>query len=191
MTAAPAFLSRLCAADRAALAERWAAYSYRRDELIIAHGDSGRDVFFVLEGRARAPCFPPTGREVAYRDIEPGDIFGEIAAIDGRRAIGERDRDRVEPARRGLPAAAFRRSWIASPNLPGRCWNICRRSSANDGPGLRVQHAGRARAAGPRAAPPGGGPRADGRDRFLEPGADAFRAGGVGSARTARRCRAR
>ncbi|WP_274629703.1 Crp/Fnr family transcriptional regulator [Arvimicrobium flavum] len=84
MTAPHAFLATLSEADLAALASRWIVRAYRQDELIIAHGESGRDVFFVLEGRARAILYGENGREVAYSDIGPGDIFGELASIDGR-----------------------------------------------------------------------------------------------------------
>jgi CRP/FNR family cyclic AMP-dependent transcriptional regulator len=84
VTASPAFLSKLCDADRAAVAGRWSERSYRHNELIVAHGDSGRDVFFLLEGRARVTLFSEDGKEIAYRDIEPGEIFGELAGIDGK-----------------------------------------------------------------------------------------------------------
>ena len=84
MTTSPDFLSRLCDTDLAALTERWTERRYRHNELIIAHGDSGRDVFFLLEGRARATLFSQDGREIAYRDIEHGEIFGELAGIDGK-----------------------------------------------------------------------------------------------------------
>ncbi|RWN95986.1 cyclic nucleotide-binding domain-containing protein, partial [Mesorhizobium sp.] len=73
----PAFISRLCDADLAALTKRWHERSYRHNELIISHGDTGRDVFFLLEGRARVTLVSADGREIAYRDVEPGDIFGE------------------------------------------------------------------------------------------------------------------
>jgi CRP-like cAMP-binding protein len=107
MTGSAAFLSRLAEADRAALAARWTVRHYQRDEMIIAHDESGRDVFFVLEGRARATAFSERGRAVAYRDMEAGDIFGELAAIDGRaRSASVVALEAVRAAR--LPEAAFR-----------------------------------------------------------------------------------
>ena len=107
MTGSAAFLSRLAEADRAALAARWTVRHYQRDEMIIAHDESGRDVFFVLEGRARATAFSERGRAVAYRDMEPGDIFGELAAIDGRaRSASVVALEAMRAAR--LPEAAFR-----------------------------------------------------------------------------------
>lgn len=78
------FMSRLSDAETAALAERWRKHDYRHNELIIAHGDTGRDVFFLLEGRARVTLFSEDGRAITYRDIEGGEVFGELAAIDGK-----------------------------------------------------------------------------------------------------------
>lgn len=83
MTASAGLLSRLGKAERAALEARWTVSTYRREETIVAHDEQGRDVFFVLEGRARATVFSEAGRVIAYRDIEPDDIFGELSAIDG------------------------------------------------------------------------------------------------------------
>lgn len=83
VTGSLAFISRLCDADLAALTKRWHERSYRHNELIISHGDTGRDVFFLLEGRARVTLVSADGREIAYRDVEPGDIFGELGGIDG------------------------------------------------------------------------------------------------------------
>ena len=85
MPASAGFLSTLAEADRIALAAEWVVGRYERNEMIIAHDEGGRDVVFVLEGRARATVFSERGRAVTYRDIGPGDIFGELAAIDGKR----------------------------------------------------------------------------------------------------------
>ena len=84
MTDQESFLSKLGAGDRDAVAARWSKRKYAPGETIVAHDDASSDIFFVLEGRARATVFSEDGRTVAYRDIEPGGIFGELAAIDGR-----------------------------------------------------------------------------------------------------------
>jgi CRP-like cAMP-binding protein len=116
MTASASFLSRLDGADRAVLAARWAVRNYKRDEMIIAHDESGRDVFFVLEGRARATLFSESGRVVAYRDIEPGDIFGELAAIDGK--VRSASVVALEPLRAArLPEATFREMVATRPTF--------------------------------------------------------------------------
>ena len=84
MTVSEAFLARLPEADLSIVASRWKVRSYQAHETIIAHGDNNCDVFFLLDGRARATLFSETGREVAYHEIGAGDIFGELAGIDGR-----------------------------------------------------------------------------------------------------------
>ena len=84
MTVSEAFLDRLPQADRGRLASLWTVRAYQTHQLVIAHGDESRDVFFLLEGRARATLFAESGREVAYREIGPGDVFGELSGIDGR-----------------------------------------------------------------------------------------------------------
>jgi CRP/FNR family cyclic AMP-dependent transcriptional regulator len=107
MTAPENFLARLSDADLAALSSKWIVRNYRAHEMIIGHGDGGRDVFFVLEGRARVTVFSGSGREVAYRDIGPGDIFGELAGIDGRARSASIVAIETTRAAR-LPQAVFR-----------------------------------------------------------------------------------
>ena len=52
-------------------------------ELIIGYKDESFDVLFLLSGLARVSIYAATGRQVSFRDIHPGAIFGELAAIDG------------------------------------------------------------------------------------------------------------
>jgi CRP-like cAMP-binding protein len=107
MTRSPAFLSRLGSDVAAALAERWVVRRYAPNELILAHGDSGRDVFFILDGRARVTLYSVDGHEIFFGDRGPGDIIGEIAAIDGKaRSASVVAIDATRAAR--LPALAFR-----------------------------------------------------------------------------------
>ncbi|TCN22779.1 Crp/Fnr family transcriptional regulator [Sinorhizobium americanum] len=84
MTRLPTFLSRLGDAAVAALSKHWTVRTYAPDELIVAHRESGRDVFFILEGHGRVTLFSENGREIFYGDRGPGDIVGEVAAIDGK-----------------------------------------------------------------------------------------------------------
>jgi CRP/FNR family cyclic AMP-dependent transcriptional regulator len=53
------------------------------DQTVLAYQDPTRDVFFLLSGRLRVTIFDADGREVAFRDLEAGQSFGELAAIDG------------------------------------------------------------------------------------------------------------
>jgi CRP-like cAMP-binding protein len=75
-------------ADLAALAKvcRWR--SFDEDEQVLAHLDAGTDVLFLTEGRLRVSLYSSSGKEVSFEDLQAGQHFGEMAAIDrkGRSA---------------------------------------------------------------------------------------------------------
>jgi len=51
-------------------------------EWIIDYQDDSNDVFFVISGSARVKLQALSGREVLLREIEAGEFFGELSAID-------------------------------------------------------------------------------------------------------------
>lgn len=53
-------------------------------QIVIASGSEERDVYLVREGIMRTALFASSGREVVIRDIPAGELFGELAALDGR-----------------------------------------------------------------------------------------------------------
>ena len=59
---------------------RWRRFG--RDEQIVRAEDDTDDVYFVVEGSVRAEVYSGSGRAVTFRDLGPGDIFGELSAID-------------------------------------------------------------------------------------------------------------
>jgi CRP-like cAMP-binding protein len=69
-------------AGLAAIARRCAWRTYAAEQQIVGQSDESREVYFVLSGRARVNLYSPDGRDVTFRDIGPGEIFGELAAID-------------------------------------------------------------------------------------------------------------
>jgi CRP/FNR family cyclic AMP-dependent transcriptional regulator len=50
---------------------------------VVEKGSGSTDVFFLLEGRAEVLLYSSSGREVCVNNIGPGDMFGEIAVLDG------------------------------------------------------------------------------------------------------------
>jgi CRP-like cAMP-binding protein len=48
----------------------------------MSFGDSSNAVYLMLQGRAQATMMSMVGREVILNDLEEGDFFGELAAID-------------------------------------------------------------------------------------------------------------
>ena len=68
----------------AALAKYWTVSTFPARSVIVSESDTDDDVFFVLEGLARAATFTDNGREVLYSDLPRGEAFGIFAAIDGQ-----------------------------------------------------------------------------------------------------------
>lgn len=58
--------------------------NYHAHQHIITLGDQNRDVYFIVSGTVRITTFTSSGKEVSFRDLQSGDMFGEIAAIDGQ-----------------------------------------------------------------------------------------------------------
>src|SRR5581483_6626957 len=55
----------------------------RRGQMIFQRGDNGSSLMAVLRGRVRISSVSGDGKEVTLNVINPGEIFGEIALLDG------------------------------------------------------------------------------------------------------------
>lgn len=55
-----------------------------RGQTIFQKGDEGSSMMAVLKGRVRVSAVSPEGREITLNVINPGQIFGEIALLDGK-----------------------------------------------------------------------------------------------------------
>jgi CRP/FNR family cyclic AMP-dependent transcriptional regulator len=53
-------------------------------QMLFLKGDSGGALYGVVSGRIRISSATATGKQVVHDIMEPGDVFGEIALIDGR-----------------------------------------------------------------------------------------------------------
>ena len=56
--------------------------THQRGAQIVGHMEPTMDVFFVTAGAARVTLYSADGKAVAFRDLNPGDLFGEYSAID-------------------------------------------------------------------------------------------------------------
>ena len=61
---------------------KWKRYP-AGEQIIDRHGES-RDVFFVVSGKIRIVIYSMSGREITLVDIQGGEHFGELAALDGQ-----------------------------------------------------------------------------------------------------------
>ncbi|MEL6540230.1 MAG: Crp/Fnr family transcriptional regulator [Pseudomonadota bacterium] len=71
----------------AAIFDEFVARSTQRHvpnrEIVIVEGSTTRDVFVIRSGTMQVVLSSSSGREVILRQIGPGHLFGEMAAIDG------------------------------------------------------------------------------------------------------------
>ena len=63
----------------------------RSNTVIFEKGHPGHGMMAVVRGRVKIRAPSPGGKEVVLNVIEPGDVFGEIALLDGK----ERSADAV------------------------------------------------------------------------------------------------
>ena len=76
-----------------AVIERLATYMTRRTvpqgAMIFAKGDPGTTLMAVLSGSVRISVSGGDGHEAVLNIIKPGQVFGEIALLDGRARTGD------------------------------------------------------------------------------------------------------
>ncbi|MTI00658.1 Crp/Fnr family transcriptional regulator [Roseibium sp. RKSG952] len=56
---------------------------YRAGEVVFTMGAPGQSMMAIAEGVVRVSVVTPTAREVTLNDMNAGEIFGEIALLDG------------------------------------------------------------------------------------------------------------
>ncbi len=72
----------LNAEDRGALAGRCQLHQFPQNCIIVHEHDETNDVYFIVSGLVRATLISVSGKEVAFRDMGSGEVFGDLAAID-------------------------------------------------------------------------------------------------------------
>ncbi|MEO5841958.1 MAG: Crp/Fnr family transcriptional regulator [Acidimicrobiales bacterium] len=77
------FMDRLTEPQRAALVARGRNRRYRRGAFVFHEGDPGHEVIIVCEGHVKVALTSPGGREVVLEVCGPGELLGELSAIDG------------------------------------------------------------------------------------------------------------
>ena len=98
--------ARLDDDDIEAMLAHSAVRHYADGEQIFAKGDLGSSMMAVLKGRVTISTSSPDGRQVVLTVMHEGDVFGEIAMIDGKErtadATAATDCELLVVARRSL-----------------------------------------------------------------------------------------
>jgi len=102
-----AILARLSPHALEALQRRCAFRRYEPGESIVDYLDRTDEVFFIILGEVRVTIYSLTGKVVSFRELGPGEVFGEYPAIDrGPRSASVEARTPCLVAT--LPGCAFR-----------------------------------------------------------------------------------
>jgi len=78
-----ALFGSLPLADRLAVAEQMRRTAFDLGQTIFARGDPAKEVYLVVEGSVRLSVFSSDGRTLSFKHANAGDVFGEIACLDG------------------------------------------------------------------------------------------------------------
>lgn len=82
------FLGLLSPDERVALAERGSRRTVRRGVFLFTEGESSEHVVTVLSGRLKVSSYTADGKEVVLAVRGPGDLLGELSALDGEPRSG-------------------------------------------------------------------------------------------------------
>src|SRR5215207_6896137 len=70
--------------DRGTVAAQMRKATYESGQLIFSRGDPGEEMHLVVEGRVRLSVLSVEGKVLSFGHASRGDIFGEIALLDGQ-----------------------------------------------------------------------------------------------------------
>ena len=54
------------------------------DQEVVGLNEPSSTIYFVITGSVRANVYTAIGKQISFRDIDTGQFFGELAAIDGQ-----------------------------------------------------------------------------------------------------------
>jgi CRP-like cAMP-binding protein len=129
---APDFLSLLAPGDRQALEAAATRREYPRGAVILHGGDDPGAVLVLLEGRVKIASPGAEGRDTVLAFLGPGELVGELGAIDGRQRSSSVTA--LEPvAVLALPASGFRQLLESRPGVGMALLRVvCARLRASD-----------------------------------------------------------
>jgi len=79
------FLDHLTTDKLQKIANESVLLSLEKDDILFREGDTGRDLFIVLEGKVVVEVAKPGGepeKTVEIHQSKPGEVFGELSYID-------------------------------------------------------------------------------------------------------------
>ena len=104
------------AEELAACAEAFREKHLGKGQTLFLRGDPGTHLYLVETGRIRLAISTANGRSLSFQIASGGDLFGEIAALDGKERSA--DATAITDAKlHSLERGAFRELWMTRPAL--------------------------------------------------------------------------
>jgi len=153
----------LAANELSACAARFREARFTKGQILFSRGDPGTHLYLVEEGQVRLAIGTSEGRELSFQVAVAGDLFGEIAMLDGAPRSAEATALTAVTAYL-LDRSAFRALWsahttIADSIIAFLCWRVRNASDRLETIALYPMEVRLARflliAIGDRQAPPG------------------------------------
>ena len=79
------FFADLAEKDLLQLNDLVLAKSFPKDNLIVLAQDEGDTLFVIMKGQVKVSILSEDGREIILAILGPGEFFGEMSLLDGRR----------------------------------------------------------------------------------------------------------
>ena len=127
LLARTALFGGLTADELTACAAAFRPVRFSAGAMLFSRGDPGTHLYVVVEGRVRLAITTEEGRELSFRHATAGDLFGEIAALDG--SVRSADATALtDVSTFALERNAFRGLWSTRPAISaGVIAFLCRR----------------------------------------------------------------
>lgn len=133
LLAATDLFGSFSADELAACAAAFRPIRAKKGALLFTRGDAGTHLYIVVEGRVRLAITTEDGRELSFRHAARGDLFGEIAALDGSLRTADATA-LTELTVYALERNAFQKLWSARPGISaGVIAFLCRRLRETSG----------------------------------------------------------
>jgi CRP-like cAMP-binding protein len=118
----------LAANELTACAARFREARFAKGQILFSRGDPGTHLYLVDEGQVRLAIGTSEGRELSFQIATAGDLFGEIAMLDGAARSAEATALTAVSAWL-LDRATFRELWSAHPSIADSiiaflCWRV-------------------------------------------------------------------
>src|SRR3989338_6100846 len=68
--------------DMEQMAQMVTEKTFRKKELVYLPGEPGKSVYLLKKGVVKISKITPDGRELTLAFLKPGEIFGELEAVD-------------------------------------------------------------------------------------------------------------